>query len=351
MANELFQALDMFNKGATELATSRAIRGATEQAQMINMNEKDEFARRQQMQNLGNQLAMSLSAYGANPTQIQQSVGAIMPQQLSGPQDFFAAAQQATNPQAKEQLIQGGLGIQQDIAKQPMNEQQKAAARTAQYNAETGRMSLLNVGGAGSGQQKDLPPIPSIEIDKITKLENSIMNYDKMINEVQSNPEFTGLKNKFLDSDWLQNPKSRLDPDFARFRSLVQSEFDAYKVSITGAGATNEEMNRLERARPNVNDSPAQFQKKAELALQTAEEIRSRQLKNYGRGKYDVSGFSADPISSTMRSKMQTQVKQAEQQTLDRAKLDGVRAQIKNLSPDQQLQFKILVEQLQQQKK
>lgn len=121
MANDLFQALEMFNQGATELASSRAIRNATSQAQQINQNEKDEFARRQQLTQLGQGLAAHLSSFGASPQQIQQSVGSFMPQQLNGPNDFFAAAQQSTSPQNKQQLEQAGQGMQKSIAAAPMN--------------------------------------------------------------------------------------------------------------------------------------------------------------------------------------------------------------------------------------
>lgn len=128
-SNDLFQALEMFNKGATELTASRAIRGAADQAQMINMNEQDEFARRQQLTQLGQGLAMQLSSVGASPTQIQQSVGAFVPQQLNGPADFFAASQQATKPNAKKQLADAGMGMQAQIAAAPMTTAQKAQDR------------------------------------------------------------------------------------------------------------------------------------------------------------------------------------------------------------------------------
>lgn len=118
--NDLFQALNMFQNGMTQLSTGRAIRGAAEQAQSINMNEQDEFTRRQQLTQLGTGLAAQLSSYGANPNQIQSSVGAIMPQQLNNPTDFFAASQMATNPEAKKQLAKAGQGMQSQIASAPM---------------------------------------------------------------------------------------------------------------------------------------------------------------------------------------------------------------------------------------
>jgi hypothetical protein len=51
--NDLLNALGAFQNGMTQLSTGRAVRSAAEQAQAINMNEKDEFARRQQLTQLG----------------------------------------------------------------------------------------------------------------------------------------------------------------------------------------------------------------------------------------------------------------------------------------------------------
>lgn len=122
--NDLFQALQMFDTGAKELATGRAIRSASEQAQMINQIEGDEFKKRQEFTNLGQGLAAQLSALGASPQQVQQMSQNYMPQQIQGPQDFFTQAAMAGSPGAQQQLQQAGQQVQAGLASAPLNRQQ-----------------------------------------------------------------------------------------------------------------------------------------------------------------------------------------------------------------------------------
>lgn len=162
--NDLFQALGMFQNGMTQLSTGRAIRGAAEQAQSINMNEQDEFKKRQQLTQLGTGLAAQLSSYGANPSQIQSSVGAIVPQQLNNPADFFAASQATTNPGAKQQLAQAGQGMQRQIAAAPMTTAQQAQDKLgwASLMATTG---MANRDASGKMQEKTAQrQVPDFEV-------------------------------------------------------------------------------------------------------------------------------------------------------------------------------------------
>lgn len=124
--NDLFQSLQMFQNGARELATGRAIRSAADQAQQINTMEQDEFAKRQQFSQLGQGLAAQLSALGASPTQVQQMSANYMPQQMQGPQDFFQQAAMAKpGSKAQTQWQEAGQQIQQDLASAPLTRQQQ----------------------------------------------------------------------------------------------------------------------------------------------------------------------------------------------------------------------------------
>lgn len=123
--SDLFQALQMFNQGAQELAVGRAVRTASEQAKQINMMEGDEFAKRQAFTQLGQGLTAQLTSVGAAPAQVQQMAQNYMPQQLSTPQDFFAQAAQASSPQAQQQYQQAGQTVQAGLAAAPMTKQQK----------------------------------------------------------------------------------------------------------------------------------------------------------------------------------------------------------------------------------
>lgn len=126
MANEVVDALNQFSQNLQGLAISRATQTAAENVKQINMNEQDVFKRQQQLSQLGNQLALQLTGMGADPTRIQQSVAAVAPPKMNSPQDFFAASQMATDPNAAKQYAQAGAGMQAQAASQPMTTAQLA---------------------------------------------------------------------------------------------------------------------------------------------------------------------------------------------------------------------------------
>lgn len=124
--NDLFQSLQMFQNGARELAVGNAFRSAADQASQINLQQQDEFEKRQQMQMLGQQLAAQLSAVGASGQQVQQGAAMYAPQQINGPQDMFQQAAMAKpGSKAQTQWQEAGQQIQQDLASAPLTRQQQ----------------------------------------------------------------------------------------------------------------------------------------------------------------------------------------------------------------------------------
>lgn len=149
---DLFQALRMFQDGAKELATGNAIRSAAENVKQINSIQQDEFQKRAMLEEQGKQLALQLGSMGASGSQIQSSVGAIMPQQLNSPDAFFQQSLTATNPEAAKELASAGMAFQKFLAKAPLT--------TAQ--AEQMKLGWAQLFGAQQqqrealGQQRDL---------------------------------------------------------------------------------------------------------------------------------------------------------------------------------------------------
>ncbi len=162
--NELFQSLQMFQQGMGELATGRAVRGAADMAQQINMNEKDEFEKRRQLTQIGTGLAAQLSAMGTNQAQIQSSVGAIMPQQLQGPQDFFQQAAMATSPQAKQQYQQAGEQIQTGLANAPLTRQQKEQNKLGWAQLMGTQVMAQNEAGSKQANEVAKRQVPDFEV-------------------------------------------------------------------------------------------------------------------------------------------------------------------------------------------
>lgn len=78
--SNLFQALQMFQNGVKEAATTSAVNDATQAMQDINLQITDEAQKRQSLQQLANQTALRLTGTGASGTQIQSAFNAINPQ-------------------------------------------------------------------------------------------------------------------------------------------------------------------------------------------------------------------------------------------------------------------------------
>jgi hypothetical protein len=87
--DDLLKGLSKFEEGMQTLAVGRGIRQAQEQVSQINMQEQDEFKKRQALSQVANGLVMQLSGAGANPQQIQQAAGSIMPPELKSADDFY----------------------------------------------------------------------------------------------------------------------------------------------------------------------------------------------------------------------------------------------------------------------
>jgi len=150
--DDLFQALRMFQDGAKEYATGNAIRSAAENVKQINSIQQDEFVKRQQLEETGKQLALQLGSMGAPISQIQSSVGAIMPQQLNSPDAFFQQSLTATNPEAAKELASAGMSFQKFLAKAPLTtaQQEQMKLGWAQlFGAQQQQKETLN-------QQRDL---------------------------------------------------------------------------------------------------------------------------------------------------------------------------------------------------
>lgn len=145
--NDLLAALQQFDSGAKELAVGRAVRSASEQAQMLNQMEGDEFDKRQQFMQLGNQLAQQLSAVGANPAQVAQASQSFMPQQLQGPQDFFQAAATTQDKAAAQKYQAAGQQIQAGLANAPLTRAQEEQFKIQKMGLLNERLNSVMAGG------------------------------------------------------------------------------------------------------------------------------------------------------------------------------------------------------------
>lgn len=128
--SNLFQALQMFQNGVKEAATTSAVNDATQAMQDINLQITDEAQKRQSLQQLANQTALRLTGTGASGTQIQSAFNAINPQNfgsveqmqleagLTGNQHYGKVASEilSQRKKAKQEEMQMEFGFKNALA-------------------------------------------------------------------------------------------------------------------------------------------------------------------------------------------------------------------------------------------
>jgi len=304
--DDLFQALKMFQQGAQEYATGSAIREAAAQVKDINKIQQDEFMKRQQLEETGKQLALQLGAIGAPAAQIQQAAGAIMPQQLKGPEDFFSQAAQATTPEAQKELANAGIAFQKYLAKAPLT-----TAQAEQMKLGWAQLFGAQQAGAAGAAKDKLKPLTDTEVKKITDLDTELMSMQQLLRKVETTPDLVGIGNL---GDTAQNLRGMVNPEFDVFRKEVAQRFDNYRQRVTGAGASSGELAILESRLPKVNDTPAQFAANMKASLAINERIRRRTIEDLARGNRDMDKFSTKPVTSygKMLDKLEPQIQEIE---------------------------------------
>lgn len=289
--NDLFKGLQMFQQGAQELAIGRAMRSAAEQAQQINLNETNEMKKRQQLTQMGTQLALHLGGLNAPVSQIQSAVGSFMPQALNSPEAFFTQAAQSTDPNAANELNAAGRSVQRQIAAAPLTTAQQETNKLG-YAQLLAQSQAAATTAAGEKAPKTLT---TEEKTKITDIETDLVGMNRLLREVETDPSLVGKKNMLLDTF---GARGVVNPKFDVFKKQVLQNFDAYRQRITGAGASEGELKMLQTRKPQITDSPEQFMANMKASIAIGEMVRKRTLENYGRAKSDISGFNLNPVTS-----------------------------------------------------
>ncbi len=304
----LLAALQMFGNSMQDLGISRSMRNAAEQAQKINQQEGDEFKKRQARSQLGQDLAMSLTGLGANASQVQAAFGAIAPQTLNTPEQFFSQAAQASSPRAAAQYSQAGQNVQKQVAAAPLTTAQSAQNRLQERGLTLQALALKNQGlamGAGGTAAQGLAgsaggkPLTADEIKKIQDLDDEIMNLQDLHQTADLNPDFTGLSFNYMPGKTAG--KAILNPDFDVFKKKLQRLNDNYRRVVTGAGAPMAEIDRLLQANPRVGDPTPNFKRTSREFIMKGEETRSRYIENLARAGKDVSKYATEPVSDIAR--------------------------------------------------
>lgn len=171
---ELFQALQMFQQGVQQAATTSAVNDATQAMQDIHTNIADQAQQRQALDQLSRQTALRLVGTGADGTQIQSAFQAVAPQQY-GSVDQLQIDAALTGNKQQAGVAQGLIADKRQQAMKMM--QMEYGFKQAMEDKKFNRDLLLEQMKL-SKTNKDLKP-------EEVAFQTNINVADKMLNDLE----------------------------------------------------------------------------------------------------------------------------------------------------------------------
>ncbi len=274
--DELFKAFGAFNQGLQSYAISSALKDATSQVNQLNAQAIKDTEKNAQLQALGNQLALQLGGLGAPVSQIQSAVGAILPQQDATIQQGLLSPYAPNQDRAK-----AAWEMQQQA-----EERQLARREQMQLNAEGRQEARMNrlMDRRADVKEQTLKPIPTKQQDELINAQVGLSD----LNDIRT--QVTAIQNS-VGPIAARNPLRQFIPDQAAFEMQVNRMFDAYRVAVTGAAASEKEMEALRKSTLQSTDTLPVFLKKLERAETIVKRHTGARLETLKRAKIDVSGF------------------------------------------------------------
>lgn len=123
------------------------------------------------------------------------------------------------------------------------------------------------------------------QVDAFTDFDNAESDLNNMLTGLGSNSNWVGPVDGRISDALVGN-------DQVAWRSAVGKFKDAYRKAVTGAGASVQEIARLESRLPSETDTIANFKAKANEAVKNLQEKRKIYASNLTKGGKNVSNFA-----------------------------------------------------------
>lgn len=271
--DDLIKASSFLNQQVSQLQMNRTIDQANQLVQQVKASEADERQQRAQLQQISNALVTDLARVGAPSDTIKLISGAVGPQALPSANELISQGVLFGD----EKALQQGQAIQEQMVRPDLIKMQADYGFKAQLEAMKA--------GAQPGQ-----PLSDSAIQKISDLEETQVHAASMLEKVIQNEDFVGPAVGRAPElyDQIFNP-ARAD-----FRAQVGRFFDAYRKAITGAQASEKELELLEKNVPTVKDRPEVFKRKIRTLIEIGDRVKRRYLHTQRKAGRDVSGFEQD---------------------------------------------------------
>lgn len=301
--DDIIKAFDALVSGVRSYNISRTMSDAQKAIQDLQATVPDEFKQREAQTKIAQATAARIGELGGNASQMAQTIAALG----AAPINTQEASLQSTGASTVAEAVK--IREQQAIAKE-----NAASQRDFQERKQLTQMqidSAERIAGLKANKVKDLPKALQAQFDEFDKTDTELKD---LLNKIQNDPNAqnsTGPLAQHIPAmafDFIPFTKSSSD-QVAAFRAQTKQFFDQYRKIITGAGASNQELESLRASTPNVSDTPAQFQAKAERARDIAKSVVQRYAERRARQGYDLKGYEdlLPPVSAPAPNNQQQQ--------------------------------------------
>jgi hypothetical protein len=194
----------------------------------------------------------------------------------------------------RDQASKYGLNLGNNVA---AREAEKLIQNAAHWSEVQLRAQALKDAAAERNQDKKdkAQKLNDHQVGAINDFDTTIANAKNAMDMLGNHSEWTGS----LDG---RVPDAMVGDDQVAFRSAVGRMSDAYRKLITGAGAGNAELARLESRMPMPTDTFSNFKSKALELMKESEAAKERYLNNAQRMGKNVSDYRASPMSPNQTS-------------------------------------------------
>lgn len=280
--DDFMQGIKAFDEGITQFAVGKAISGAKDQMDQLNQSAMNEMERRAELEKISKGLTLQLGGLGAPVSQIQSAVGAVAPKALGTPGAALWEGIQ-TGSDDLQKLGQQGLAAEESIDVRKEDRGFGRDMKKLQFQRET---ALMEAGLRA--KQKELKPISDAGIKAITEMEDFEAQLTDLKSKLSEDPGYVGPAR--ASRAYVTGGKGSI-AKYAGFEAQAKRLFDTYRRAVTGAGASNKELEDLEKSMPNVSERSETYQQKLGDLVKFYEDKKIKYFDRLKRAGRDTSEF------------------------------------------------------------
>lgn len=276
----MMKGMQLFQQGVKTFTTARAINQAQDEVNQLANSEMDEMEKRQKLTAISQNMALNMLKGGADVNDVQVASAKVAPVAINTPMDAYMQGQLTGSKKLQE------VGTKTQNFEDATKERDRAMHRDiAKLNSDT---QLQVAGIKASSTANRLRPLQTPELAELNGLDDEIVTGSNLISEVKRNPWLVGPVAGATDK------RGKVDPRYAAFSMEADTWLRNYIKRMSGSQVTDQERDELKAIRPGTTNSTSEFLAKANKAIEIAQNIKKRRIRQFQIAGRDVRGFLAE---------------------------------------------------------